>query len=296
VSLSQALSKTYKQSIWRREQKRHKPAMKQRIVAPTHSCAAFACPALQLDVDLSVAPSAGSVQLELWCGRALLASAPLLLLPALTNGARASGSDPLLDELQDHVQQVGWEEEASEPETCSGAAAFLSDLGQVLFSVQCVQQTASDASAQKLSDNSAVNDMSTSGPSSWGGVVMSLASEHAFDPALLSSMHSLGEGLLEYAKMEGLKATASLLNPSILALHLRLEQVQAAEAGPCTTSAGVSLSPPGMPVNSAAAHALAPARIDDAEGGSSATATNHTPPPPSQSGAELRQRQVWKLE
>jgi hypothetical protein len=56
--------------------------------------------------------------------------------------------------------------------------------------------------------------------------VSSLARQHASNPALLSSTLALGEGLLEYAKNEGLSHTSALLSSTILKVHQRLEQVQ----------------------------------------------------------------------
>jgi hypothetical protein len=178
-------------------------------------------PPLQLDVELSQAPSAGSVQLELWCGRDVLASAPLLILPAVTSGA--SGSDSVLEELQGYINK-----------SSGDTSALLSDLGQVLYSVDCInqQQLGNDpVKAVASSNNGTSTTSSSSGPASWGGVVSSLAQHHASDPEMLASMLVAGDDLLQYAKSEGLKHTASqLLVPGVMTLHQRLERVKGVTA------------------------------------------------------------------
>jgi hypothetical protein len=168
-------------------------------------------PALQLDVDLNEALHPGSVQLELWCGRALLASAPLLLLPSSSNVPEGPQErDPLFEELQTYSASV------------IDASALLTDLGQVLYSLECVQQYTARLSGYE-------QDVNSSGPSSsWGGIVAGLAAQHACDLTTLSSMHELASGLLEYAKSEGLKHTAALLVSGIMRLHQRLGAVKGA--------------------------------------------------------------------
>jgi hypothetical protein len=186
---------------------------------------------LQLDVDLSQAPSAGSVQLELWCGRALLASAPLLLLPSVSDRSSA-GSDPLLAELQTSVGQLGWGEGAQGHvrEAGRGASALLADLGQVLYSVECVRRAACGAGPPQVDGLN-----SSSGPASWGGIVPGLAAQHASSSDALSSVVYICEGLLEYAQEQGLLSTADLLSGCASRLQQRLQQVRG--AGPSMAAA-----------------------------------------------------------
>jgi hypothetical protein len=174
-------------------------------------CYLICAPHLQLDVDLSQAPRGGVVQLELWCGRSLLASAPLLLLPPLTS-AEGKTSDALLVELLQHTQHFKWSEE----EGGSGIAAWLNDMGQLLHTAACCASGGTTA------------DSASTGPGSWGGVVSAIARQHASSPALLSGALALGEALLEYAKSEGLPHTSSLLSSAILNVHQRLEELQGA--------------------------------------------------------------------
>jgi hypothetical protein len=180
----------------------------------------------QLYVDLSQAPSAGSVQLELWCGRALLASAPLLLLPSASPGGPLNeGADALLEEVQQSVEQLGWGEGAQSDGTkpSSGASALLADLGQVLYSTGCVQRAAGGRVNSLIS--------SSSGPSSsWGGIVAGLAGQHTSDSDTLSGVLSICEGLLEYAQEQQHTYTAGLVGECAARLQQRLQQVQMAGA------------------------------------------------------------------
>jgi hypothetical protein len=73
--------------------------------------------------------------------------------------------------------------------------------------------------------------------------VSALAKQHACNPTLLSSTLALGEGLLEYAKSEGLSHTSALLSSTILKVHARLEQVQGSRpTAPAAASNALSMS------------------------------------------------------
>jgi hypothetical protein len=187
------------------------------------------CLPLQLDVDLSQPPSAGSVQLELWCGRALLASAPLLLLPKASDSSSCD-SNLLLEELQQCVGQLGWSEGAQSvgAKPSSGASALLADLGQVLYSAECVQRAAVAAGPAQAGSSSSSSNSAPS--SSWGGIVAGLAAQHASDPDTLSGVIFICEGLLEYAQEQGSTHTADLLSECASRLQQRLQQVQGAGA------------------------------------------------------------------
>jgi hypothetical protein len=225
-------------------------------------------------VDLSQAPSAGSVQLELWCGRALLASAPLLLLPELSSLGFSDGdiTDAVLEELQSHA-------------AASDATAFLRDLGQVLYSVECVQRAEDQAGSSQQADSS-----SNSGPSSsWGGIVSSLASQHASDPDTLSRVLYLSGGLLEYAQDEGLEHTASLISDSMSQLQQRLEQLQGA-ATETSAAHGNTVTSAGQALNLAPRDAHATAGVaSTATASNSAQLAGKVQP---QVNASLRQRHV----
>jgi hypothetical protein len=186
---------------------------------------------LQLDVDLDQAPSVGSVQLDLWCGRSLLASAPLLLLPSVNSDSDSPDTDPLLEELQQCVEQLGWATSSDDSSSSSGASALLADLGRLLYTVGCVQQLRNPRAAG--------NSSSSSGPASWGGVVSSLAAQHASDATLLGSALDVAEGLLEYAEGEGFTHTAQLLTGSMAQLQQRLQEVQ----GSTSTSTQAAAAP-----------------------------------------------------
>jgi hypothetical protein len=149
----------------------------------------------------------------------------------------------LLEELQGHAESV------------LGTSALLTDLGQVLFGVGCVQQHLDNTSSKGASSNSVVPN---SGPSSssWGGIVSSLAAQHASDPATLSWTHELASGLLEYAKSEGLKHAAALLVSDMMTLHQRLEAVKGTAGSPS------SLSPA----------AAAPSKVEESKAGANAEA------------------------
>jgi hypothetical protein len=132
-----------------------------------------------------------------------------------------------LEELQSHA-------------AASDATALLADLGQVLYSVECVQRAA--VTPEHPQDSTGNSDNSSGNSSSWGGIVSGLAQHHASDASTLSSMLAIAEGLLEYAKSEGLKHTAALLVPGIMTLHQRLEAVKASTTGAVTASSAAGFS------------------------------------------------------
>jgi hypothetical protein len=145
-------------------------------------------------------------------------------------------------------------------------SALLTDLGQVLFGVGCVQQLGGNTSGEGASPASSPSTSSSdsavpsTGPRSWGGIVSSLAAQHASDPATLSWTHELASGLLEYAKSEGLKHTAALLVSGMMTLHQRLEAVKGTDRPSLSLSAA------------AATHATA-AAADAGQAGSASSAS-----------------------
>jgi hypothetical protein len=110
-----------------------------------------------------------------------------------------------------------------------GTSALLTDLGQVLYSVECVRGAADAAG------HAQAGSLKNGPSSSWGGIVAGLAAQHVSDAATLSSMHELASGLLEYAKSEGLKHAAALLVSGIMTLHQRLEELRSNTAGVAAT-------------------------------------------------------------
>jgi hypothetical protein len=194
--------------------------------------------AVQLDVDLSKGAQVGAVQLELWAGATTpLLSAPFLLLPP----DAANTADALLLELQTFVQACGWvtpdDADASQAAHGSqpqvGTAAWLEDLGQVLYTAECIQKLDNGRAAHVAVASEPDSDL----PSSWGGIsAAAMADQHTSNPALLSSTLALGEGLLEYAKSEGLAHTSALLSSCICKLQARQEALAGA-AGPGHNSA-----------------------------------------------------------
>jgi hypothetical protein len=154
-----------------------------------------------------------------------------------------------------------------------GTSALLTDLGQVLFGVGCVQQLGGSTSIRGAD----FSGVPRSGPSSssWGGIVSCLAAQHASDAATLSWTHELALGLLEYAKSEGLKHTASMLVSSIMVLSERLEAVESTE----------------RPLRSPNSAAAAPSRVQEPKAGAKAEAeaTPPSPPPPPPSATDVGQ-------
>jgi hypothetical protein len=148
---------------------------------------------LQLDVDLATAPRPGAVQLELWHGLNILASAPLLLLPPLLPAPDHHQSDLLLEELKQHVTQHSWGE--GKAGNTSGVPALLSDMGQLLFTADGISNASQPCAA-------------AAGVPSWGGVGPAVIRHHSQDPALLGCCLNMAEGLLEYAQSTGLLHTA----------------------------------------------------------------------------------------
>jgi hypothetical protein len=175
---------------------------------------------LQLDVDLSQAPHGGVVQLELWSGRVVLLTAPLLVLPPL---AQHDGSDLLLRELQQHIQHCGWE--APPDSDSDGIAAWLADLGQVLQTVGCIDKVAGQ-SGSGFDVNRASTSVSSDAPGSWGGVTSTLARLHTSDPALLSTTLAIANNLLHHAQGASLPATATLLTSCVAQVQQQLEEVK----------------------------------------------------------------------
>jgi hypothetical protein len=158
---------------------------------------------LQLDVDLATAPGPGAVQLELWHGLNILASAPLLLLPPQPQ----EHSTLLMEELGQHVEQCSWEVDAAESvsevtagtqiASASGVPALLSDLGQVLFTADCI------------SNPGRASGLPLEGPGAWGGVAAGIMAQHTGNPECLDSTLQVAEGLVEYAQAQGLPHLAS---------------------------------------------------------------------------------------
>jgi hypothetical protein len=170
---------------------------------------------LQLDVDLSTAPGPGAVQLEMWAGLNILASAPLLLLPPLLPAPDHHQPDPLLEELRQHVAQHSWVEGAA-GET-SGMSAFLSDLGQVLFAANCIKP------ATHVPDRHSATQLAPAGQvAAQGAIVTSLAQRHRSDPDVLRSILSLAEGAAEFAHAEGLHHVAAMVESARVAASQRL--------------------------------------------------------------------------
>jgi hypothetical protein len=202
-----------------------------------YACATFLtrylllCLHLQLDVDLSTAPGPGAVQLELWQGLNILASAPLLLLPSLPRlSSPDDQADPLLQELHQHVGQHSWAGEAvgSTLGAATGASAFLCDLGHLLFTVDCI------------------NSRSTAPPGvpTWGGGSSAIISHHRTNTPLLVSSLSMAEGLLEYAHSATLPHTAHIASSARQCIAYTLhdfEQPSQYQSHPPSTQAGPSV-------------------------------------------------------
>jgi hypothetical protein len=202
----------------------------------------------QLDVDLATAPGPGAVQLELWHGLNILASAPLLLLPHLLPDHHQI--DPLLEELTHHVSQHSWGEAAateqlqgplgalssSSSSSSSGLPALLSDLGQVLYCAACITSQGGPGDTGSSSPAAAA-----SGPGSWGGVAVSLAERSASDPTYLRGTLMLAQGLQEYvARDDSLPHTAALLEALRTAISSRLSEVVQV-TGPSLNQASIDM-------------------------------------------------------
>jgi hypothetical protein len=95
----------------------------------------------------------------------------------------------------------------------AGSAAFLSDLGQLLHTADCITNSgiAGTQWATQSTGSKTKNTEGEEGPGLWGGVAASIAQQRAWDPAVLSNTLSLAEGLLEYTKTEGLTHSAALV-------------------------------------------------------------------------------------
>jgi hypothetical protein len=133
-------------------------------------------------------------------------------------------------ELLQHTKLIKW----GTQQGGTGIAAWLNDLGQLLHTAACCASGGTTA------------DSASTGPGSWGGVVSAIARQHATSPALLSGALALGEGLLEYAKSEGLPHTSSLLSSTILNVHQRLEELQGTtSAAPAVAGSRASSEQPG---------------------------------------------------
>jgi hypothetical protein len=161
--------------------------------------------------------------LELWCGRSLLASAPLLLLPPLAP-AGGNTSDALLEELQEYVEASSWDASSGK-----GVSSFLTDLGQLMFSTECI------TTYKPTPVNTAPK-----GPATWGGVTAATAWQHACNPAMLADMLVLAEGLADHARDEGLTQTLTLVGASTHTISQRITQLH---GKPGTSTAGVSEAP-----------------------------------------------------
>jgi hypothetical protein len=241
----------------------HQPA------ACHHSCAASGDTAhppagmdsLQVDISLLSSARAGSVQLELWHGHQVLATAPLLLLPP---GPITQGPDTLLEELQQCAHQCAWTPETSPPppsplpappppvdplcslsawvpgppltttlagsEPPSGAQAWLTDLGQLLFAGACIDQASRGTSLDGVLTGGPAGQRegaapSSNDPGSWGGVVASTVKQHTDNPAMLCSMLHLAEGLQELSAAEGYVATTALITSLTNRVRDRLRQL-----------------------------------------------------------------------
>jgi hypothetical protein len=184
------------------------------------------------------------VQLELWQGLNILASAPLLLLPPLPS---PSSTDPLLEELDQHVAQASWvqEEEGSSTGVAgneAGIAAFLTDLGQLLFTTDCIGSSSPQAHGQR----------SDAGVPAWGGVGPALIHQHSQDPDLLSSSLNTAEGLLEFARSGNLLQVAQLVEFVWQCISQQLQNISANSygseqaAGAAKLASRLSGSPAGM--------------------------------------------------
>jgi hypothetical protein len=213
-------------------------------VALTTGC--FRAP--QVDITLTTTATVGSVELELWHGHQVLAAVPLLLLPP---AATTPPPDPLLEELQQCIQQLAWGSEptdesqpppAADPlctlsnwvagvpssssqgdDTPSGAGAWVTDLGQLLFTGACIDQQASQGT---VSGGVSTGTLATPcGPGSWGGVAASTVTQHTDNPVFLRSMLVLGEGLLELARSQGHCHTVQLVAGLSSRVRDRLAQV-----------------------------------------------------------------------
>jgi hypothetical protein len=221
----------------------------------SHTCCVI--PA-QLDVDLSAAPAGGGlVELELWQGRHRLLAAPLVLLPS-TMGLNKAGctatwstSEELsLDDVEEELRQIVSGASAARGQvgaggtkgvdpldvnlSCGdggieGVTEMLTDLGQVLFTVSCIQQSqqaplpstackqkpasvAASPSAAAAAEGIAGACRRVDPTPTWGGVVTALARQHASDPAMLANMLVLANGLSQYTQDAGLIATAALMS------------------------------------------------------------------------------------
>jgi hypothetical protein len=177
-------------------------------------------------VDLSTAPGPGAVQLELWHGLNILVSAPLLLLPPLRS---PSSTDPLLEELHQHVAQAAWGNEAEDSSfagAATGVAAFLTDLGQLVHTVACISSSSSS------SGSGASAHATAEGPAAWGGVAASTARRGASDSALLHSTSILAEGLLEFLYVLDLTQTAELVLTARDVVNGRVEALRAVNVKP----------------------------------------------------------------
>jgi hypothetical protein len=150
------------------------------------------------------------VQLELWQGLNILASAPLLLLPPLPS---PSSTDALLEELHQHVAQNSWTE-ASESTSvpATGMSAVLSDLGQLLFTVDCITSGYMRAATD-----------TEDGPGLWGGAAAGVRWQHTSDPDILESALLVNQGLIEYAQNEGLSHVAELAGSAQQCISQRLK-------------------------------------------------------------------------
>jgi hypothetical protein len=210
---------------------------------------------LQLDVDLATAPGPGAVQLELWAGLNILASAPLLLLPPSPSPASDQEADPLLEELKQHVAQQSWvvapdsgndihQAGASLLEP-SGLSALLTDLGHILHTLDCItayNKAHVSAKGKGTSDaarQSGETSRSAGGPGSWGGIASNTVRVHATDTTLLCSTLLLAEGVLEYAQAEGLGHTVALLQAALPTLSAHIKACQHA---PSATQGEAALS------------------------------------------------------
>jgi hypothetical protein len=162
----------------------------------------------------------------MWAGHVLLASAPLLLLPhpgAMPDLGHVSlcQADCLLDELQHHARAVSGDAPVSgiSPEA-SGLPALLSDLGQVLFTADCI------------SNPGRASSLPLEGPGAWGGVAAGIMAQHTGNPECLDSTLQVAEGLVEYAQAQGLDGTLCVVSASAQVIRGQLDKIRGPGASP----------------------------------------------------------------
>jgi hypothetical protein len=97
----------------------------------------------------------------------------------------------------------------------SGIPALLSDLGQVLHTMDCLNNSQGRASSIPLE-----------GPGAWGGVAAGILHHHTGNPDLLTSTLQVAEGLLEYAQAQGLTETVAVVTASAQVIQQQLGKLK----------------------------------------------------------------------